>query len=83
MSAYTVYVLRSMKNGRRYVGMTSHAVEERLRQHHSRSTQWTRQNGPFELVHHEQFPERVSAQRRERFLKSGHGRAFLNSIIPR
>ena len=80
---YRVYVLKSLKNGKRYVGLTSKSVEERLRQHRSGSTQWTRQNGPFQLVHAESFPDQTAARRREKFLKSGHGREFLNSAIPR
>ena|SRR3989338_6444124 len=77
---YTVYVLRSLKNGKRYIGMTGHPVQERLREHQSGSTQWTRQNGPFEMVYQEQFPDKTFAQKRERFLKSGHGREYLKRI---
>mgnify|MGYP001564917449 CR=1 FL=1 len=80
---YSVYVLRSLKNGKRYVGLTRTSVEERIRQHQSGSSQWTRQNSPFELVHTEEFPTRALAQRRERFLKSGHGRDLLTRLIPR
>ena len=80
---YRVYVLRSLKNGKRYVGLTGEMIEERLRQHRSGSTQWTKQNGPFELVRTEEFEERRVAQRRERFLKSGHGREVLDRLIPR
>ena len=80
---YEVYVLRSLKNGKRYVGFTAHGIEARLRQHKSGSSQWTKQNGPFELVHTEIFPDRLSAHRREKFLKSGHGREFLTRVIPR
>ena len=80
---YRVYVLRSLRNGKRYVGFTKETVEERLRQHRSGSTQWTKQNGPFELVHTEEVDDKQTAQRRERFLKSGHGREILNRLIPR
>ena len=80
---YRIYVLRSLKNGKRYVGLTGQLVEVRLHQHRSGTTQWTRQNGPFELVRTEEFADRIAAQRREGFLKSGSGREFLNRIIPR
>ena len=79
---HCVYVLRSLKNGKRYVGLTGLEIENRLRQHRSGSTAWTRQNGPFELIHSEKFSNKKSAQRRERFLKSGHGREFLNQLFP-
>ena len=83
MLMYSVYVLRSLKNGKRYVGLTAGAVTDRLRQHRSGSSQWTRRNGPFELVYTEHFPDRTSASAKERFLKSGHGRDLLNQLIPR
>jgi putative endonuclease len=76
---YRIYVLKSLKNRKHYVGFTEKTIEERLAQHKSGSTQWTRQNGPFELVYQEEFQDKFAAQRRERFLKSGHGREFLKS----
>jgi len=78
---FSVYVLRSLKNGKHYVGFTSKDPEERLRQHRSGSSQWSRQNGPLELVHKEMFDDKESAQRREKFLKSGHGRSYLKKLV--
>jgi putative endonuclease len=78
---YSVYVLRSFKNGKHYVGFTSKEPEERLRQHHSGTSQWSRQNGPLELIYKEAFEDKKSAQRREKFLKSGHGRSYLKKIV--
>ena len=78
---YQVYVLRSAKNGKRYVGMTSKDVSARLDQHHWGTNAWTRQNGPFELIHTETYSDKNFALKRERFLKSGHGRAVLNAIF--
>jgi putative endonuclease len=78
---FYVYVLRSLKNRKQYIGLTSKHPESRLRQHHSGSSQWSRQNGPFELIYQEAFEDKQSAQRREKFLKSGHGRSFLKRII--
>ena len=80
---YCVYVLCSLKNGKRYIGVTSRSVEIRLQQHNSGTDDWTRRNGPFALIYTEAFDTKQAAQRRERFLKSGHGRQFLNQRIPR
>ena len=80
---FHVYVLVSLKNGKRYVGFTGETLEERLRQHKSGSSVWTKQNAPFNLIYSESFPDKLSAQRRERFFKTGQGRAFLNRVIPR
>ncbi len=52
---YTVYVLRSEKNGKRYVGFTSVDIEKRLNWHKWGLTPWTRQNGPFELIYTETY----------------------------
>ena len=75
-----VYVLKSRRNGKRYVGCTSKRVEVRLKEHNSGSNQWTRQNGPFDLVYYEEFVCLKEARQRERFLKSGQGRKFLDKI---
>lgn len=78
---YTVYVLRSLINQKRYVGYTSKSVDERLHEHLSGTNQWTRQNGPFVLIHTESFIDKPSAIRREHFLKSGQGRCWLDENI--
>ena len=77
---YTVYVLKSQKNGKKYVGSTGEDIKERLTQHRSGSTQWTRQNGPFELIYREVVSDKVVALRREKFLKTDQGRRFITRI---
>ncbi|MFH1360741.1 MAG: GIY-YIG nuclease family protein [Candidatus Omnitrophota bacterium] len=74
---YNVYVLQSSKNKKRYVGFTSKTVAERLKEHNSGSNSFTRQNKPFEVIYSEEYDNKSFAQKRERFLKSGHGRNFL------
>ena len=78
---YIVYVLRSVKNEKRYVGYTSKTVDERFHEHLSGTNQWTRQNGPFVLIHAESYDNKQTATKRERFLKSGQGRQWLNENI--
>jgi len=78
-----VYVLRSLRNNKRYVGYTGKHPLEKLAEHNSGSTQWTRQNGPFALLHVEEFKESTLARKRERFLKSGKGRQWLDPTLPR
>jgi hypothetical protein len=38
--------------------------------------------GQFKLLHTEEFPDHLSARKREKFLKSGQGREFLSSLYP-
>ena len=76
-----VYVLRSLKNNKRYVGYTQRGPLDKLAEHNSGATQWTRQNGPFVLIYTEEFADSVTARKRERFLKSGKGRQWLDQIL--
>lgn len=80
-SVFYVYVLRSLRNNKRYVGYTAKAPSEKLKEHNSGATQWTRQNGPFVLVYQEEFGEATTARERERFLKMGKGRQWLNETL--
>ena len=77
---YIVYVLKSKRNNKRYVGYTSKNINERLEEHNSGSNQFTRQNKPFTILHTEKYENKREAIKRERFLKSGQGRKFLDGI---
>jgi len=78
---FTVYVLRSLKNNKRYIGQTSKNVLERLREHNQHSNKWTKENGPFKLIYKEQYQTRTEAIKREHFLKSGQGRKWLDKHL--
>ena len=77
----TVYVLRSQKNGRRYVGSTSKSLKDRLDWHRQGASPWTRNNGPFELVHSEELSDKSAALKREKYLKTGQGRRTLDILL--
>lgn len=78
---FTVYVLKSEKNGRRYVGYTGKEADVRLKEHNTGSNKYTRHNGPFILIYTERYEEKTEAAMRERFLKSGQGRKFLDEKV--
>ena len=78
---YYVYVLKSLRNQKRYVGSTKLEPEVRLKQHHYGCNRWTRANGPFELIYREKYLTMPEARKRENFLKSGVGRKFLDQIL--
>ena len=80
-NACYIYVLRSLKNRKRYIGSTRLTPETRLQQHHSGSNRWTKQNSPFELIYSEKFLTYSEARKRENFLKSGVGRKFLDQVL--
>ncbi|MBN2271743.1 MAG: GIY-YIG nuclease family protein [Sedimentisphaerales bacterium] len=70
---YYVYILRSVKTKRLYIGHTDDPTR-RLEEHNTgRGGRYTRDNGPWTLVYSEPLPDRASAVRRERYLKSTKG----------
>jgi putative endonuclease len=76
---YWVYVLRSSSAPRRYVGQTDD-LARRLARHSDGLVLSTAPYRPWRLVHSEHFMTRSEAMRRERFLKSGQGREFLDRL---
>ncbi len=69
---YSVYVLRSLKSDRMYIGFTRD-LPVRVAHHNGPKARWTRRFQPWELVHHEEFGTRAEAVRRERYLKGLKG----------
>ena len=74
-----VYVLRSEKTGKRYIGVTQNH-ERRLAEHNAGQTASTRSGAPWRLIYTEAYESRAQAMQRERFLKSGRGRRFLDEL---
>ena len=77
---YLVYVLKSLKNNKGYIGYTSKQLFKRLNEHNTGSNKWTRENGPFTIIYFEEYQTKTEAIKREKFLKSGQGRKFLDSM---
>jgi len=75
----TLYVLKSQRSGKRYVGITGD-LGRRLREHASGRSKGGQVLGAFSLLHTEEFPDHRAARTRERFLKSGQGRRWLNEM---
>ncbi|HBU70435.1 MAG TPA: endonuclease [Elusimicrobia bacterium] len=80
MREYFVYVLRSIKNRKIYTGYTAE-INKRIHRHNSRRVKSTKACVPLKLIYCERFTEKATAQRRERFLKSGKGRMVLENIL--
>jgi putative endonuclease len=78
---YHVYVLKSLKNGKRYVGFTKQKAADKLEEHNQSSATWTRKNKPFVMIHYESFESKALALKREKFLKTGDGRKVLANIL--
>ena len=69
------YVLLG-KNNIRYTGAARN-FQERMRDHHAGRASRTKHQRPLSLIYYEALASYADALVRERFLKSGQGRAFL------
>jgi putative endonuclease len=76
---FVVYVLRSEKTGRRYVGSCAD-LNDRLRRHDSGESLSTRHGIPWRLIHSEEFQTRAKAINREPYFKTGRGREELDAL---
>jgi len=63
-----VYILKSKKNGRLYTGYSSN-LRQRLFDHNSGKSPYTKNNRPYVLVYYEAYVSKDDAQKRERSLK--------------
>ena len=75
-----VYVLRSKKDFKHYVGLTSD-LDKRIKDHNGGKVPSTSDRRPFELVYFEMFKSRSLAEKRERFFKTGDGRVVLKNLM--
>ena len=65
---YFVYVIKSQKDGRLYVGMSKN-VANRLKEHNAGEVFSTKGFRPWELKQIEMFGSRQGARNREKYLK--------------
>ncbi|MDD4995624.1 MAG: GIY-YIG nuclease family protein [Patescibacteria group bacterium] len=77
---YFTYVLKSLKDGIRYAGSGEDA-DERLRRHNKGDYRFTKGHRSWQIVYREEYQTRSEAMAREKFLKSGQGRKFLDEIL--
>ena len=79
MKLIYVYAIRSLVRNYIYVGMSDN-VERRLKQHNNGENKSTKPYAPFVLILTEEYPSRVEARKREKFLKAGSGKKYLKSL---
>jgi len=76
---YYVYAIRSIQRNYIYVGL-SNDFNRRVHEHNAGYERTTKPYRPFEIILIEEFPTRVLARKREKYLKSGVGKEFLRSL---
>ncbi len=73
---FYVYVLESLKDGKRYVGFTND-LDVRIEKHKQSLVRSTKARLPLKLIYFEASLNEQDARRRERYLKTTQGRRFL------
>lgn len=76
---FRAYVLLSETTGRKYIGQTAN-IEARLITHNNGESRYTKNRGPWQLIYDESYSTRSEAMKRERYLKTGKGREFIDSL---
>jgi putative endonuclease len=75
-----IYVLWSSKLNKRYVGSTD-SIERRISEHNRGCNKFTKGGIPWIILYKEEYLTKSEALMREKFLKSGRGRALLDKIL--
>ena len=76
---FSMYVLKSKKDGKLYFGYTSD-LKKRLKEHNSGKVLSTKSRAPFKLVYLEGYASAYDAKKREHNLKLG-ARAWRQLMI--
>lgn len=77
---FYVYVLKSEKDGRHYIGFTLD-LKNRYKEHSLGRVRATFYRRPLEIIYYESYKDRKIAQKRERQLKGGQAHiALINRL---
>jgi putative endonuclease len=81
MDEFVVCILYSKKFGKDYTGFTSNLLERFKSHNHLNTKGYTIKFRPWQVIHVEFFNSKIDAIKREKQLKSGVGRKFIQNII--
>jgi len=74
---FYTYVLKSIKDDNFYIGWTNN-LKDRLEEHNEGLVRSTKNRRPLKLTYYEACLVKEDAIKREKSLKTGFGRAYLN-----
>jgi putative endonuclease len=77
---YYVYVLKSDKDNKNYVGYTKN-LKLRFEQHKKGKVKSTKNRKPLKLIYYEVCLNQQDATHREKYLKTYHGKMFLRNRL--
>jgi putative endonuclease len=75
-----IYVLKSEKDGKNYVGYTKN-LKLRFEKHKKGRVESTRDRRPLKLIYYEACLNQQDATHREKYLKTYHGKMFLKNRL--
>ena len=78
---FTVYVLKSVRFQKIYIGFSSDINARIIAHNHPANKGWTKKFSPWELAYTEEFNTKEEAMKREKQLKSAKGREFIHNKI--
>ena len=79
---YYTYVLLSQKDGRFYTGSTGN-LRKRIDEHNNGEVLSTKYRRPLRLIYYEACLNKYDALRREKYLKTGMGKRYLQNRLKR
>jgi len=77
---YYIYVLQSGKDSLFYTGFTTD-LNRRISEHNGGTQVSTKSRGPFQLIYYEWGLNKEDAIAREKYLKSGMGKKYINNRL--
>ncbi|MBU1871126.1 GIY-YIG nuclease family protein [Patescibacteria group bacterium] len=78
---YYVYVLENQNDKSLYIGFTTN-IEKRVNEHNSgKGSRTTKLKEDWMLIYYESYLNKQDALGREKFLKSGSGRRYINKQL--
>jgi putative endonuclease len=81
MNMFFVYILKSIRFNKYYVGQTKD-LQKRIEHHNSNRARWTKRYQPWEIVYIEECLTRSDAMKKEKKLKQTKNLAeFLEKIL--
>ena len=79
-SYYYVYILYSLKDGKKYTGYTQN-LPSRVEAYQVDRVHSTKHRRPFELIYFEACINQQDALKREKYLKTHYGKMFLGNRL--
>ncbi len=75
-----IYILQSKKDGGFYVGYTSN-LQGRFEEHARGGVASTKDRRPFRIIYSEACLDKKDSMKREKYLKTHHGKMFLRNRL--